>query len=60
MPSKEELEMFKAIDKLFEEYDVRISPRGGMSKKSKPEYAEKHRKELQEFAKKCSHLIERR
>lgn len=47
-PSKEDKEFFESINKLYKEYDVRIGPRGGMSKISKPEYVEKHRKELAE------------
>lgn len=38
LPSKEDL---KVLDRLFEEWDVRISPRGGLSKTSK---IKKHRK----------------
>lgn len=48
-PTKEEqdfLKFLKALHKLYEEYDVEITPRGGMRKTSKPEYVEKHRKEL--------------
>lgn len=47
-PTEEEKQFYKALHKLYQEYDVRISPRGGISKTSKPEYAEKHRKELAE------------
>lgn len=46
--TEEEKEFFAALHKLYEEYDVRISPRGGISKTSKPEFVEKHRKELAE------------
>ena len=35
--TEEEKQLFKALDKLYKEYDVRISPRGGMSKTSKSE-----------------------
>lgn len=49
-PTEEEKKFFEAIDKLYEEYDVRISPRGGLSKTSKPEFAEKHRQRDRETA----------
>lgn len=42
-PSEEDKRVIAAINKLFEEYDVYIGPRGGMRKVSKPEFKEKHR-----------------
>lgn len=50
-PNKEDLEMIDAINHLFKEYDVYISPRGGLRKTSKPEFIAKHRKELSEMSK---------
>lgn len=45
-PSEEEKQLIESLKKLYREYDVRIGPRGGISKTSKPEFVEKHRKEL--------------
>lgn len=47
-PSEEDKKFFDSLHKLYEEYDVRIGPRGGISKTSKPEYLEKHLRELSE------------
>lgn len=41
-PSKEDLALLVAIDSLYKEH--MMSPRGGISK---PEYAEKHKQELE-------------
>lgn len=37
-PSERDKEILDAINKLNKEYDVRIGPRGGISKTSKPEF----------------------
>lgn len=54
--NEKDKKMIQIINKLCEEHDVRIYCRG-FSKTSKPEYKEKHRKELADIADKISRNI---
>ena len=53
----EDDKMLESINKLYKEYNVRISPQGGISKTSKPEFKEKHMQEIRDFQKRTEHLL---